>query len=206
MRGGESRNRGAGKATGHRIGRGAHQQRDAAPARSAPAAPPAAASSNASANPDRTRSPRPAPRARRTVKSTRRSSPRAVKRFATFTHATRKTMPTAASRTHSAVATLPTRCSRSGFTIGRCFCMTRTYGAGPPRRCCTRRASGSSFAASCARSVPGAMRATIRGPNPPGVTWAARIVIGTQNATRSSGKRNSGGITPMTVRFWVANV
>ena len=78
--------------------------------------------------------------------------------------------------------------------------MIRTYGAGPPSRCCTRRASGSSCATSPARSVPGAMRATTLGPNPPGVTCAARIGNGTQNAMRSSGNRNSGFMMPITVR------
>ena len=50
------------------------------------------------------------------------------------------------------------------------------------------------------------IRATARGPNPPGATCAARIVIGTQNATRSSGKRNSGFMMPMTVRVSFAKV
>ncbi len=50
------------------------------------------------------------------------------------------------------------------------------------------------------------MRATMRGANPPGVTCAARIASGTQNATRSSGKRNSGFMMPITSRFWPAKL
>ena len=86
---------------------------------SAPAAPPAAARSSASATCERTRSPRPAPSARRTTRSRRRFSARTVNRLATFAHAMRKTMPTVPSRIHNGVAIVPTRCSRSGFTTGR---------------------------------------------------------------------------------------
>ena len=84
---------------------GAARTRSGTPAHamSAPAAPPAAASSSASVTCERTRSPRPAPSARRTARSRRRFSARTVNRLATFAHAIRKTMPTVPSRIHSAV-------------------------------------------------------------------------------------------------------
>ena len=175
-------------------------------AMSAPTTPPAAARSSASVTCERTRSARPAPSARRTTRSSRRFSARTVNKLATFAQAMRKTMPTVPSRIHSAVEIRPTRCSRKGFTTGRWRSMIRTYGAGPPSRCCTRRASGSSCAISAAGSMPGFRRATARGPKPPGVTCAARIVSGTQNATRSSGKRKSGFMMPITERFWPAKL
>ena len=83
---------------------GAARTRSGTPAHamSAPAAPPAAARSNASVTCERTRSPRPAPSARRTTRSRRRFSARTVNRLATFAHAMRNTMPTVPSRIHSA--------------------------------------------------------------------------------------------------------
>ena len=187
---GESGNRRAAEAAGD--GSGAARTRSGTPAQaiSAPSAPPPNASSSASVTCERTRSPRRAPSARRTARSRRRSSARTVNRLATFAHAIRKTIADRAEQNPQRRRDLADQLSRSGFMTGRWRSMIRTYGAGPPSRCCTRRASGSSCAISAARSVPGFIRATARGPNPPGVDLRrreARSGPRTRRARRGTG-------------------
>ena len=119
----------------------------------------------------------------------------------------RNTMPTVPSRIHSAVEIRPTmmlaqRLHHRPVTLHDPHVRRRT--AEPLLHAARER-----FELRDDRwrdPTPGARRATARGPNPPGVTCAARMLNGIQNATRSSGKRNSGLMTPITVRFWPAKV